>query len=225
MREVRHSGAAAQPAADGPGAGAAARQQTVQEAVAAFRSGTDPQAAFRFLVETYYRPVESFFARRVASPEDRLDLTQETFLRIYSNLGRFRGESRFSTWLFRIAYNSYLAWARQRRLRVETSLGANLEVGAAAEEVGLEARPPASPAASSEEALLGREQRRVLREAIGRLPEQMRRCMVLRVVHELSYKEIAVAMRLSIETVKVHLFQGRRRLQEDLGNAFDRIEV
>lgn len=222
MREVRHSGASAQPVVDGPGTAAEKRQQRVQEAIAALQRGDDPEASFRLVVETYYRPVERFFARRVASPEDRLDLTQETFLRIYRSLGRFRGESRFSTWLFRIAYNSYLAWARQRRLRVETSLGASFE---AAGEVAAESRLPASPAASGEEELLGREQKRVLREAIGRLPEQMRRCMVLRVVHELSYKEIAVAMRLSIETVKVHLFQGRRRLQEELGGAFDRNEV
>jgi RNA polymerase sigma-70 factor (ECF subfamily) len=60
----------------------------------------------------------------------------------------------------------------------------------------------------------------VLREAIEKLPEQMRKCLMLRVYQEMKYREIATLLRLSPETVKVHLFQARRRLREDLGPYF-----
>jgi RNA polymerase sigma-70 factor (ECF subfamily) len=70
------------------------------------------------------------------------------------------------------------------------------------------------------EDLLAGERSRLLREAIGKLPEQMRKCLLLRVDQEMRYKEIAVVLRLSPETVKVHLFQARKRLREELGPYF-----
>jgi RNA polymerase sigma factor (sigma-70 family) len=68
--------------------------------------------------------------------------------------------------------------------------------------------------------MLRKERTRLLRDAIERLPEQMRKCLVLRVYHEMKYREIATVLKLSPETVKVHLFQARRRLQADLGDYF-----
>jgi RNA polymerase sigma factor (sigma-70 family) len=67
---------------------------------------------------------------------------------------------------------------------------------------------------------LDHERARLLREAIERLPDQMRKCLILRVYQDLKYREVAVVARLSIETVKAHLFVARRRLQEDLGDYF-----
>ena len=70
------------------------------------------------------------------------------------------------------------------------------------------------------QAALDHERSRLLREAIERLPEQMRKCLMLRVYQDLKYREIAVVVRLSIETVKAHLFAARRRLQQELGDYF-----
>jgi RNA polymerase sigma-70 factor (ECF subfamily) len=69
--------------------------------------------------------------------------------------------------------------------------------------------------------MLQRERSLLLRQAIDRLPDQMRKCLVLRVDHEMKYKEIAVVLRLSPETVKVHLARARRQLQEELGPYFE----
>ena len=80
---------------------------------------------------------------------------------------------------------------------------------------------PATDLPAPGEEMLQRERALVLRQAIDRLPEQMRKCLVLRVDHEMRYKEIAMVLRLSPETVKVHLAHARRRLQEELGPYFE----
>lgn len=208
------------------GSAEASASARIDGAIRAFQAGEDRESSFRILVERFYRPVEGFFARRVPSAEDRRDLTQETFLRVYEGLDGFRGESRFSTWLFQIAYNTYAAWLRQRQSRPESSLES---LG------GTEERRPFQVAGgdaafgerpeSAVGALLDRERRQLLRGAMDELPERMRHCMLLRLVHELSYKEVAAAMGLSMGTVKAHLFQGRERLRRTLGGVFDEIEV
>jgi RNA polymerase sigma factor (sigma-70 family) len=68
------------------------------------------------------------------------------------------------------------------------------------------------------EGLLDEERWRALRSAVAELPDQMRDCLTLRLYHQLSYNEIAVAKKLSIETVKAHLFRARKKLQEKLAN-------
>lgn len=198
----------------------------VECAVAAFRAGRDRDESFRLLVERFYRPVLSFFSRRVSSPQDRLDLAQETFLCAYRGLDGFRGESRFSTWLFRIAHHTYLGWVRREAGGREEPLENRLDrtgsrgpqaVASYGERIAAPPRPDA--------ALLARERRSRLRAAIDDLPAQMRRCMALRVVHELSYQEIADVLRISIGTVKAHLFKGRERLAADLREEFDELET
>jgi RNA polymerase sigma-70 factor (ECF subfamily) len=165
---------------------------------------------FRRLFDLYYPRVLHFFARRGFPPQDCQDLTQETFLGIYRSIGSFRRDARFETWLFTIATNAY-----RKRLRHGT---AGKREG---QELPLE--PEGAPDAAeprADEELLRRERSRRLREAVKKLPEQMRRCLTLRVYQEMKYREIAALLRLSPETVKVHLFQARRRLREELGPYF-----
>ncbi len=195
-------------------------QDPVAEAIARFQAGVDRQASYEFLVECYYHQIVEFFRKRGAgSPEDCLDLTQETFSRVYTGLKGFRGESRFSTWLFRIADHVRLRHAQRRRSRETGALREVPWQGASAdgEGDGLEENVPTLEEDSPLESLLARERKAGLKAAIDELPEQMRKCMVLRTYRELSYQEIAVVMRLSVETVKVHLFRGRAKLEEKLG--------
>ncbi|MGD2113759.1 MAG: sigma-70 family RNA polymerase sigma factor [Acidobacteriota bacterium] len=208
------------------GSAAASPCARIDGAIRAFQAGEDREASFRILVKRFYRPVEGFFARRVPSPEDRRDLTQETFLRLYEGLDGFRGESRFSTWLFQIAYNTYVAWLRRRQRRQESSFEGP---GTADDRRALQVAGGDSAFGERPEsavgALLDRERRLLLRRAMDELPERMRHCMLLRIVHELSYKEVAAAMGLSMGTVKAHLFQGRERLRRTLDGVFGEIEV
>lgn len=176
-------------------------------------AGSPREEDFRRLFDLFYPRLVCFFSRRGFPPQDCLDLTQETFLGIYRGIGSFRRDSRFETWLFSIATN---AW--RKRLRRGT---AGKRDG---QEVPLEPETPrAEPRDESPppgEDVLRRERSRLLREAVEKLPDQMRRCLVLRVYQEMKYREIAALLYLSPETVKVHLAQARRRLREDLGPYF-----
>ena len=191
-------------------------RRQIDRAVTAFQRGVDREESFRFLFDTFYDPTRQFFARRVFSHEDRLDLTQETFLRVYKGLEGYRGEAQFGTWVFRIAFNTYLKWLRRADADdkgPERMKGAE-ELESAWDDDDLIA---VSPLESPLDRTLQTERRRALRHAIEDLPEQMRRCTELRIYQDLSYREIAVLMRRSIETVKVHLFQARKKLKESFG--------
>jgi RNA polymerase sigma-70 factor, ECF subfamily len=192
--------------------------ESVSRMIERLQAGSPREEDFRRLFDLYYARVHAFFARRGFPPQDCLDLTQETFLGIYRGIGTFRRDARFETWLFKIATNAYrkrLRWgAAEKREAQEVPLeaGGDDDDGRRVE--------PAAPEPAAGETLLRKERSRMLREAIEKLPEQMRKCLMLRVYQEMKYREIATLLRLSPETVKVHLFQARRRLQEELGPYF-----
>jgi RNA polymerase sigma-70 factor, ECF subfamily len=175
-------------------------------------------AAFRRLFDLYSPRLYHFFSRRGFPRQDCLDLTQETFIGIYRGIAEFRRDASFETWLFKIATNAYrkrLRWVTaEKRGATEVALEGDQEDG------GPMATLAATDVPTASEEMLSKERSRLLRQAIDRLPEQMRKCLVLRIDRELRYKEIAVLLRLSPETVKVHLAQGRKRLREELGPYF-----
>jgi RNA polymerase sigma-70 factor (ECF subfamily) len=181
----------------------------VEQAVRRFQEGDDRPVAFRVLYETYFRAIERFFARKGLSPEDCLDLTQETFLGIYKGLDGYEHRQRFSAWLYRAATTIYLKWLRTAR----TAKRAVLEVSRDSME-----NPDSTLAVPGRQLddLLDEERRRALRSAVAELPEQMRECLTLRLYQQLSYSEIATIKKISVETVKAHLFRAREKLQEKL---------
>lgn len=191
--------------------------ESVQAIIQALQAGISTEDNFRRLCDLYGRRLYHFFSRRGFPREDCLDLTQETFLGIYRSIGSFRREAGFETWLFKVATNAY----RKRLRRQAADKRAGQEVPLAGED---EAEDPSrelpAPEPQPGEEALRRERSRVVRQAIERLPEQMRKCLLLRLDQDLKYREIAVILRLSPETVKVHLFQARRRLQQELGSYF-----
>lgn len=195
------------------------RAELTQKIVEELQAGISLEENFRLLCEAWHRPLYHFFSKRGFPPQDCLDLTQETFLGIYRGIGSFRRDARFETWLFTVATNAFRkrlrAGAAEKRSGEEVSLAG----GEDGRSRGLEERAVADEPAPGE-GMLRKERTRLLRDAIERLPEQMRRCLVLRVYHEMKYREIATVLKLSPETVKVHLFQARRRLQADLGDYF-----
>lgn len=189
-------------------------------AVAAFQRGEDRERSFQVVVERYFRPIQGFFAKRVRSPEDRLDLTQETFFRAYKSLDGFRGESKLSTWLFRIAYYTYQHYLRTGMLRDDAVSVSPVDDGdpESSETV------PSSTDPGADAALLHKEERRLLSEAILDLPPKMRQSVTLRVYRDQSYQEIADQMGISIQTVKAHLFQARRQLRRRLEGYFEDVD-
>ena len=183
----------------------------LSDAIRRFQSGDDREGAFRFLYERFFPPVRRFFARKGLPPEDCLDLTQDTFLRVYKGLEGYEHRQRFAAWLFRVATTTYLK--RLRRFRAAKRRGVEVEKDALDSPANLlPVDPPQLDGA------IGEQRRRALRAAIAALPDQQRDCLTLRLVHQLSYAEIATVKKLSQEAVKAHLFRGRRRLREELGD-------
>jgi RNA polymerase sigma-70 factor (ECF subfamily) len=192
---------------------AAPEPDAVARAVAAFQADERREESFRFLFETYHRRVRGFFARRGGSAEECLDLTQETFLRVYKGLEGYRGDAPFGAWLYRIAWNVYGQLVIRRRAGEPARVGdldAELEADAGIHDHGGASRLAVEP--EGYDAVLDGEQRRLLRAAIGELPEQRRKCIVLWAYHELTYEQIASVMRLATGTVKAHLAQAREQL-------------
>ena len=119
----------------------------------------------------------------------------------------FRGESRFETWLYRLATTTYL----KERRSAATAKRRGREL--AADEVPESAAPLVSPPAPLD-GLIGEDRRRLRRAAVAELPERMRRCVTLRIYHEMSYREIGTVLAIEADTVKAHLFQARKKLRE-----------
>jgi RNA polymerase sigma-70 factor (ECF subfamily) len=187
-----------------------------------WQAGIDREESFRQIFHQYYRLVFSYFARKGFSAEESHDLAQETFLRVNKSLDTFRRESRFETWLFQVTANVYRntlrAQSTRKRDAPEVSLNDILEGhdGNGAGEPGLALETGDGPL----DELLAGEASEVLHRALQDLPSQMRRCVQLRVDQDLKYREIADLMRVSIDTVKAHLFQARQLLKVKLAEYF-----
>lgn len=192
------------------GAAAPSDPETVTRAIRELKNGKRSEESFRVLYEAYYSPVRGFFARRVSATDECLDLTQETFLRVYKGVKTYRGDAPFGAWLFRIAWNVL----RSHRAKKATGMNPT-----PLEETDLErirtthVAGPRSDEVGAYSSVLLAERRRILREAVANLPTQRRRCIVLWAYRELSYDQIAGVMQLSIGTVKAHLAQARRQLE------------
>ncbi|MFY9822535.1 MAG: RNA polymerase sigma factor [Thermoanaerobaculia bacterium] len=160
-----------------------------------------------------FRPsVQSFFARKGFTAEDGRDLTQEVFLRVFKGIDTFRRESRFERWLWEIAAHIYFNEVRRRRTEKRDGLETSLDTPVENDD-GVSPAPgiPTSDPSPEEQVIQG-EQLAAFRAALQELPDQMRRCCLLRYQRGFKYQEIATVMKISIETVKAHLHQARKRL-------------
>ena len=164
---------------------------------------------FRLIVERYEKRIYNFFVRTTGNREDAEDLTQQLFLNLYKSASRYRPESSFKTFIYRIASNLAVSFSRKQKLRRSLSLEQLSETGF--EPVA--GRPGADPAREYERKELGRR----YREALLRLPAEWRTALELRVGRELSYKEVAEAMGKSVSAVESIIFRARERLAEEMG--------
>jgi RNA polymerase sigma factor (sigma-70 family) len=180
------------------------------------QAGIDVEENSRRLHELHYRKIINFFRKKGFSPEESRDLTQDVFSRVFKAIDTFRRESRFERWLFEIATNIFRN--ELRRKGAEKRDAVELSIDVSPEDEGAPgSREPASGDRGALEALIERERKAGLLSALQELPAQMRTCCLLRYERGLKYQEIAKVMKISIETVKAHLHQARKRLIEKLG--------
>ncbi len=170
--------------------------------------------AFEELVRRYEKRVYAVALRSSGSPEDAADIVQEVFLRAWRSIESFRGDSGFSTWLFRITMNMCVDFARHKHSQPQTQ--------SIVDEEENERQVP-DTALTPEEHLENRELGRELAAALDEISEEHRRIVLLRDVSGMSYTEIADVLEISEGTVKSRLSRARIALRKVLlrrGNLF-----
>ena len=157
---------------------------------------------FRLLVRRYERVIYGMGLSFFRNSEDASDFTQEVFLKAYRSLSRFEGRSRFSTWLYRIAYNTAINGVRRRK-----------EYRSLAEE---EANALTNGGDNPERAMLRNAAREAIQKALEELPERYRICVDLAFFYDRSYQEIEAITGFPVNTIKSHVFRAKKLLREKL---------
>ena len=172
--------------------------------IAAAREGD--QGAFEELVLLYEKRVLALTQRMCGNPEDAAEAAQEAFLAAWQGLKNFRGDSSFSTWLYRLSSNACVDLLRREGRR-------QAAVSLDGEDLNLDIP---SPIPSPQEEAERRELREQIEAGLRALPPEYREVLVLREMQQLRYDEIAHVLELDVGTVKSRISRGRKRLRSFL---------
>jgi len=171
------------------------------------------ERAFNTLVRTYERRVFGLVFRMLGNQAEAEDLSQEVFVQVFKAIASFRGDSKLSTWIYRIAVNLCKNRAKYLRVRHTSkqdeleSIADRLPLGdARSAAIGHIERP--------DEMVAGRQIEAIVAQAITEIEDTFRECLVLRDVEELSYEEIGEITGLPPGTVKSRIFRARAQLKE-----------
>ena len=168
-------------------------------------------AAFEILCKQSANTVFRVARRIMRNDEDAEDVVQESFERAFTHLKSFKGDSRFSTWLSRIAINAALMKLRKKHHLRDVSLDESAEPEQPSSRIDVEDQGP-----NPEQLYAQKERQRILSEAMSDLTPGMRKAFELRELDERSTEETAQIMGISVGAVKARLFHGRRKLRERL---------
>ncbi len=173
--------------------------------------------AFESLVEKHQKKILNIAHRMTGSYEEACEVVQDAFLSAYRAMKKFRGESRFSTWLYRIAVNLSKNRVKQRKVRLQRE-GMSIDDPKETEEGQLKRDPPAQDP-SVEEQMEKREVQAKVQGCIDLLDDQYREVLVLRDLQEFSYEEIGDMLKIPEGTVKSRLFRARDTIKDCLKKA------
>ena len=177
------------------------------------RAAEGDTGAFSTLVARYQRPMAAVVSRMTRRSDDVDDIVQELFLRAWRGLPRFRGESQFSTWLYRIAVNTAIKHKQRSKPELYQALPTE-DTGGGLEE--LQASEETNPESLAQRG----EQNKLLREAVMRLPEKQRIVVQLHYFDGKSCEEISQIVGCSVGTVWSRLHYACKRLRSVLGESF-----
>ena len=158
---------------------------------------------FRLLVRRHERAVYGMGLSFFRNTEDASDFTQEVFLKVYRSLSRFEGRSRFSTWLYKIAYNTAVNGVNRKK-----------EYRSLAEED--QGNGAHSDRDTPERILLRKTAKEAVLEALKDLPERYRVCVDMFFFYDRSYQEIEAITGFPVNTIKSHVFRAKKLLREKL---------
>jgi RNA polymerase sigma-70 factor (ECF subfamily) len=201
------------PSTDDPDRTRPTNAPTTDEARLIERLVRRDEAAFNALVRTYERRIFALTARMMGSRSEAEDLAQEVFVQVFKTIGAFRGESKLSTWIYRIAIN--LSKNRSKYLRVRhTAQQEQLESLEEREPVVQRRGVSLTPIERPDDLAAGKQLEHIVQRAILALEPGFRECLVLRDIEDLSYEEIGAITALPEGTVKSRIHRARAQLKE-----------
>ena len=166
--------------------------------------------AFDLLINKYQHRIVSLVSRYVSDHAEALDVSQEAFIKAYRAIGKFRGDSAFYTWLYRIAINTAKNWLVAQKRRPPAS-----DIDAAdAEQYDMDSR--LKDKGTPEHELMRDEIKQMVYNTIAQLPDDLRTAIMLREMEGMSYDDIAITMDCPIGTVRSRIFRAREAIDEKL---------
>jgi RNA polymerase sigma-70 factor (ECF subfamily) len=172
------------------------------------------RAAFDVLIARYQRQAVAVSYRLLGNTHDALEVTQDAYLKAFKGLATLQKPEAFAGWLMRIVSNLSLNYRRSRKTRSQLPLDDLL--GAVEESSSGGGGEWMSKSGDPVRTLEGREMGKKLQEALMQLPEKQRKAILMFTIEEMHQKEVAEALDCSVEAVKGHVFQGRKKLKEIL---------
>jgi RNA polymerase sigma-70 factor (ECF subfamily) len=177
------------------------------EELVALSIGGDVES-FNQLVVRWERPIYALAYRVIGREEEARDVVQETFLRAFRGIGNFRGQAKFSSWVYRIALNLCRDWIRRERRAPILPTPEGVDVIELAAEKG--------PAESIEDLVARNDMSQAVAGLMTRLPEEQRTAIILKEYHGMTFQEIADLQGVPLSTVKTRLYQGLNVLRRHL---------
>lgn len=192
-----------------------ARRMTRTDEELVARSIRGDAESFNELILRWERPIYALAYRTIGREEDARDVCQETFLRAFRGLSGFRGQAKFSSWLYRIALNLCRDWARREKRAPFVQPPEDVDL--------VELRSATGPSESVEDLVARKDLARLVERAMERLPEEQRAAIVLKEYHGLTFQEIADVVGCPLSTVKTRLYQGLSVLRRELADRAGRV--
>ena len=167
--------------------------------------------SFNELIHRWERPIYALAYRQIGREEDARDVCQDTFLRAYRALNGFRGQAKFSSWLYRIALNLCRDWMRRERRTPVVQAPEDMDL--------MDLAAAREPSETIEDRVGRHDLTRAVERAMALLPEEQRTAIVLKEYQGLTFQEIADLLGCPLSTVKTRLYQGLTVLRRELTRA------
>jgi RNA polymerase sigma-70 factor (ECF subfamily) len=166
---------------------------------------------FESIYKVYFNQVFSYFYRRTSNKFISLELTQDTFLKVYSNMKQFDYKCPINFWIFKIAHNVFCSNLKRSKLSSLIYKEYKIMQGQKVEKYR----------SDQEKKVINSQYYDIIAQQLSELPDMMRKCIVFHVFHELTYREISKLLCISVNTVKTHLKEGMKRLRQ----RFDQVVI
>jgi RNA polymerase sigma-70 factor, ECF subfamily len=175
------------------------------------RLKSNDNEAFKWLVTTYRQKVAATCYGFTGDYEASLDLAQDVFVEVYKSISNFRGDSKLSTWIFRISTNKSINWLRDNK---KHRFSKSIQRFFKSEDPELQIK--SNNRSDGLGLLIQTDDEKVIQEALDKLPESQKTAFVLNKIDDLSYKEVAEIMDVTLATVESLIFRARKKLQNHL---------